>query len=91
MHTRQTLYQLSHRGSSAGQVESFKFFARQRPDGRGNSNSVIHSRVRIINEVGGGGGVPKPAVLLRGCSVTLLLLRTSCHRLAIQKHFAFVY
>ena len=44
LHTVQMLYQLSHRGSSAGQAESLKVMQVQRclsPDGHGNSNSVL--------------------------------------------------
>ena len=39
LRARQTLYQLSHRGSSAGQAESLKFMqgkGRLSPDGQGN-------------------------------------------------------
>ena len=48
--TRQTLYQLSHRGSSAGQVESLKVMqckGRLSPDEQGNSNSVLCSCVHV--------------------------------------------
>ena len=41
LHTRQTLYQLSHRGSSAGQAESLQGKGRLSPDGQGNSISVV--------------------------------------------------
>ena len=43
LHTRQMLYQLSHRGSSAGQAESLNVVQRQSrlfPDKQGNSISV---------------------------------------------------
>ena len=46
LHTRQMLYQLSHRGSSAGQAESLKFIqgkGRLSPDKQGNSVSVLRS------------------------------------------------
>ena len=48
LRTRQTLYQLSHRGSSAGQAESLKFMqgkGRLSPDGQGNSISLMRSRL----------------------------------------------
>ena len=41
LRARQTLYQLSHRGSSAGQAESLKFMQgkeRLSPDGQGNQS-----------------------------------------------------
>ena len=41
LHTRQTVYQLSHRGSSAGQAESLQGKGRLSPDGQGNSISVV--------------------------------------------------
>ena len=46
LHTRQTFYQLSHRGSSAGQAESLNVMQRQShlfPDKQGNSISVLYS------------------------------------------------
>ena len=46
LHTRQTLYQLSHRGSSAGQAKSLNVMQRQSrlsPDKQGNSISVLWS------------------------------------------------
>ena len=45
LHTRQTLYQLSHRGSSAGQAESLNVMQRQSrlsPDKQVNSISVLY-------------------------------------------------
>ena len=45
--SRQTLYQLSHRGSSAGQAESLKFIQgkwRLSPDKQGYSTSALRSR-----------------------------------------------
>ena len=45
LRTKQMLYQLSHQGSSAGQVEFLKFMqgkGRLSPDGQGNSNSVMY-------------------------------------------------
>ena len=46
LHTRQTLYQLSHQGSSAEQAESLSFMQGQRrlsPARQSNSNSVLNS------------------------------------------------
>ena len=46
VHTVQTLYQLSHRGSSAGQAESLKALQGQRrlsPDEQGNSIQLLQT------------------------------------------------
>ena len=50
LHTRQTLYQLSHQCSSAGQAESLNVMQRQSrlfPDKQGNSTNV-HEAVKML-------------------------------------------
>ena len=52
--TRQTLYQLSHRGSSAGQAESLNVIQRQRhlfPDKQGNSFQYLYVYMYVHTHV----------------------------------------
>ena len=54
LRARQTLYQLSHRGSSAGQAKSLKFMQGKgclSPDGQGNSNSVMCAKLCSHNSL----------------------------------------
>ena len=51
LHTKQMLYQLSHRGSPAGQAESLKvmrYKGRLSPDKQGNTNSVLYMYMKNL-------------------------------------------